>query len=227
VSARRTAARLVQVAALGLVVALGGSGCSGSGDAVAGTASAADPGAVVTSTDQGDGPSASATPTPTPYDGRVFAVGDSVMLGAATCLEPLGIKVDAAESRSFYAGADLLLAKAEDGRLPKRVVIHLGTNGPMSTDDLTGLLDDLDGTEVYWINVHLPDLTNYAYADEVNAMLKKVAKDHPTLHVVDWDATAEQHAGWLYPDRTHLTPKGCEGFARMVDEAVRAPLPAE
>lgn len=223
---RRPALTTAVVLSSALLLAGCGTASGAPGDAGSGPASQPGPSESVV-VDPTGSPSATASPSPTPssYDGPVLALGDSVMLGAATCMTPLGIKVDAAESRSFYAGADILTARAEADRLPDRVVVHLGTNGPIATADLASLVTALDGHEVYWINVHLPELADYYYADEVNGLLEEQAEMLDNLHVIDWDATAEEHPGWLYSDGTHLTPKGCAGFARMVDDAVRAPLP--
>ncbi len=76
----------------------------------------------------------------------VLAVGDSVMLGASRALEPAlgrGAVVDAAVSRQFAKGAEEVMAGLKSVK-PKTVVIHLGNNGYVQFEDLSGLLDRLE-----------------------------------------------------------------------------------
>ena len=59
------------------------------------------------------------------------------MLGAATQLAADGFLVDAVESRAFVNGLDTVQQLNQQGRLGDVVVVHLGTNGPISTSDMT------------------------------------------------------------------------------------------
>ena len=67
------------------------------GDAVSSSAQWVALGSVAAMSDPSGAPSVEATyPV---YDGEVFANGDSVLAGAAACLEARGIKVNAEQSR--------------------------------------------------------------------------------------------------------------------------------
>jgi hypothetical protein len=84
----------------------------------------------------------SPTPSPTPVTGdQITAVGDSVMLASAPALlERLpGIQVDAAVSRSVWAGPGILERLAASGGLRPYVVVALGTNGPVDQGALERL----------------------------------------------------------------------------------------
>ena len=74
-----------------------------------------------------------------PPKGR-FGVGDSIMLSAKPELRPLGYGVNASVGRQFGAGVWIVRHKAEDGTLPKRVIVHLGTNGTIDPGDCDRLV---------------------------------------------------------------------------------------
>ena len=59
----------------------------------------------------------------------MLALGDSVMLGAASKVQALGFVVDAVESRQFVDGVEVAETLKEQGRLGDVVLLHLGTNG--------------------------------------------------------------------------------------------------
>jgi len=63
------------------------------------------------------------------------------MLGAAEELQGAGFAVDAAESRAFVRGVDIVQSLADNGQLPEELVVHLGTNGPINESEMTQLLD--------------------------------------------------------------------------------------
>ena len=74
-----------------------------------------------------------------PPKGR-FGVGDSIMLSAKPELRPLGYGVNASVGRQFGAGVWIVRHKAEHGTLPKRVIVHLGTNGTIDPGDCDRLV---------------------------------------------------------------------------------------
>ena len=58
-----------------------------------------------------------------------LAIGDSVMLGAKGELVARGFRVNATVSRQFRDAVPLVERLKAEGRLRRKVVIHLGTNG--------------------------------------------------------------------------------------------------
>ena len=74
-----------------------------------------------------------------PPSPQVVAIGDSVMLGARRALETrFGPKtlVDAKVSRQLTAAIDIVRGLAEEDRLGDVLVIHMGTNGPFTAEQL-------------------------------------------------------------------------------------------
>lgn len=154
------------------------------------------------------------TTTGPAFEGPVFAIGDSVMLGALPTLEAAvpDITVDAAESRSFRAGAKILVQKAADGTLAPNVVIHLGNNEIVRAEACDDLLGALGDRNVVLVNLHLPR----DYEAPNNAELAACAQRNGAA-LADWHATAAANLDGLYRDRIHLRPpKGPYVYAGLV-----------
>jgi hypothetical protein len=64
-----------------------------------------------------------------------YAIGDSVMLGSKKLLSARSITVNATVSRQFSQAVPALAAVRRAGRLPRNVVVHLGTNGNVRVSD--------------------------------------------------------------------------------------------
>ena len=67
-------------------------------------------------------------------------VGDSIVLSASDELQQLGYVVNAKVGRQFGSGVWIVRHKAELGTLPRRVIVHLGTNGTIDPDDCDRLV---------------------------------------------------------------------------------------
>lgn len=147
-------------------------------------------------------------------EGGIAAVGDSVMLGARWQLERRGVDVDAVKSRSARAGIDV------PGR-PSDVVIHLGTNGPMSLRECRRLVAGApDGARVHLVTLAAPR----PWIDGNNMVLRACAQvtgRDRTVRLVDWEAAVREHPSWVYSDGIHLRPEGARGYARLVLASVR------
>jgi len=144
---------------------------------------------------------------------RAYALGDSVMLGAKAQLEKRGIKTDAAVSRQFSAGLGILEAKRAAGTLPKRVVIHLGTNGPFYRKDFDHMMRVLRSVRrVVWLTVHEPR----SWQNTVNSVIRAGVRRYRNAVLLDWNWQARHHPGWIYSDGIHLKPAGAAAYARLV-----------
>jgi hypothetical protein len=159
---------------------------------------------------------------PAPYTGRGFALGDSVMKGARAEVGALNYVVDAVGSRQPSAGYSALVGYGR--RLPRLVVIHMGTNGGITRlwfDRFMRLLGP--SRRVVWVTLQLRnDYTRYTYEDSSNAMLRDAVKAYPNARLVDWNRASESHrTDWLISDGIHLTFAGRRAFARMIDAVAR------
>jgi hypothetical protein len=139
----------------------------------------------------------------------ILAVGDSVMLGAASALTRQfpGITIDAAVGRQFLEGVAITKARAARGAIPATVIVHLGTNGAVGQRSCDELMDVLAGKRVVLVNVHVPR----PWEAPTNEVLAACAARHGAT-VVDWHTDAVG----LAPDGYHLGARGPDAFAALI-----------
>ena len=154
-----------------------------------------------------------------PRGGMVF--GDSVALGAQSCLAARGYSADAVQSRTFSEGFAALRSTPR-AELPQNLVIHLGTNGPFGADDFHAVMSHIgSGHHVTWVTISLPDKSSYAFEGSLNEMIKATASQYTNTAIADWNAASAGNDHWFYADMIHINGSGCEGFAETVDSAGR------
>lgn len=158
-----------------------------------------------------------AKPAAAPLTGPILAVGDSVLLGAKVCFKDTDVKVNSVENRTMSEGAALVEEKAAAGQLHSRVVVALGTNGPVGFKVLDRIMRAAGPQRaVYFVTVELPE--GYTYEDEVNQRLRAMPGRWPNAHVIDWNASVLTTG--LYPDGIHLNPEGCQAYANLILQGV-------
>jgi hypothetical protein len=146
-------------------------------------------------------------PGPGFLPGHVTAVGDSVMLDYQIPLESdiPGVDVEAAVSRQWGAGEDLLAQLKAEGQLGAEVIVALGTNGPISSTDFGDMMNILHGaSRVVFVNIHV----DRPWQDPNNAVLTQGAATFPRVVIADWVTLADANPGWFGPDETHLAIDG-------------------
>jgi peptidoglycan/LPS O-acetylase OafA/YrhL len=150
-----------------------------------------------------------------------LALGDSVMLGAAEQLKAQGFTVDAVESRAFVNGLDTVQTLKEQGRLGDVVVVHLGTNGPISEGDMTKMMEALaDVPQVLLLTVDVPR----DYTAGNNGLIYDTANTYPNVSLLDWAGLDDGCPGeCFYSDGFHLRPAGQEYYAQLIAAALQAP----
>jgi peptidoglycan/LPS O-acetylase OafA/YrhL len=157
-------------------------------------------------------------PATTSNDPPVLAIGDSVMLGAATDLaNELGgqVVVNAQEGRQATAYAPLIDHYRKRGQLPDTVVLQLGNNGPVYSDQLNAIRQALSGVDhVYFVNVEVPR----SWQSEVDGELSSFVNGWPQAKVIDWYDTVQ--ADMTY-DGIHLNPSGQTAYTNLLKTAVR------
>ena len=159
-------------------------------------------------------------PAPTDVSGdRVTAVGDSVMLASAGGLLSAlpGVQIDAAVSRSMWAGTGIVESLAAQGTLREFVVVGLGTNGPVDAGALQEVYDALGPSR------SLVLVTAFAPRDwipGVNAELTTFASTHPRVVIADWSGAISPHTDMLAGDQIHPGPTGGSVYATTVADAI-------
>jgi hypothetical protein len=154
-------------------------------------------------------------PNPTASPTGIYAIGDSVLLGAAAPLHQLGIAVDAEASRQIHDAVPIAQATAE--ARPTAVVVHLGTNGPISPTTLEHLLDELeDVPDVIVLTVRI----DRAWTNANNELLRKTS-ERDNVIVIDWERLAEQCPGECFAtDNIHLQLDGSNYYAQLIADTL-------
>jgi hypothetical protein len=155
-----------------------------------------------------------------PPRGR-FGVGDSIMLSAKPELRPLGYGVNASVGRQFGAGVWVVRHKAQDGSLPTRVIVHLGTNGAIDRGDCDRLVGYVGPKRrVFLVTIKVPR----SWEEPNNDTLHACANAHDKVHVIRWWSKSHDHPEWFADDGYHLNAGGRAVYVRFVDEKVDAVL---
>jgi hypothetical protein len=148
--------------------------------------------------------------------GRV-GVGDSIMLSAADELAPHGFSVHAKVGRQFSKGVWVVRDLLRRGLLRKRVVVHLGTNGPIDPADCDTIVE-LAGPSrrVFLVTNKVPR----DWQDTNNAVLNRCAKGRAKVHVIRWFGFSTGHPRWFAADRYHLSALGQAIYASFIDDEI-------
>ena len=166
---------------------------------------------------------APSTTQPVRYD--VLAIGDSVMKGAAGRLKELGAVVDAVEDRQADIGIGIFVQLEELGVTIDSAVIHLGTNGPITNEEITILMDAV--SEVPRVVI----LTSSAYRDWTDANNAKwlaLPASYPNVTVLDWAVVSDSCVGDCFSsDKIHLNRDGIDFYAAQIWAALGREIPAE
>lgn len=162
----------------------------------------------------------SADGLPTNANGALTAIGDSVMLGVASQLmEKIdGSKVDAEVSRQAGGVLDRVQRLSKKGLLAPTVVIHTGTNGIVTEDQLREMLDLLSDRErVVVVNTNVPR----PWMEPNNELIAKVVPDYPNAVIADWYSVSVDNPEYFVSDGTHPQwPSGIKAFVREIMRAV-------
>ncbi|HOG48491.1 MAG TPA: acyltransferase family protein [Anaerolineae bacterium] len=171
-------------------------------------------------------PTQPATPTPSPTPdaappgpARVYAIGDSVMLGAVGALQrALGdIEIDAAISRQFFAATNILRARRAAGLSSPVVVVHMGNNGGITRSEFDEMMQALAGVQrVVFLSLKVPR----EWEGPNNAIIAEGVARYPNAVLVDWRAASLERPDYFWEDGIHLRPEGAQAYAALVAAAV-------
>ena len=164
-------------------------------------------------------PAPSADGLPTNANGALTAIGDSVMLGIASQLQGKvdGTQVDAEVSRQASGVLERVQRLSKKGLLAPTVVIHTGTNGVVTEDQLREMLDILsDRDRVIVVNTNVPR----PWMEPNNELIASVVPDYPNAVIADWYAVSADNPEYFVSDGTHPQwPSGIKAFVREIMRA--------
>jgi hypothetical protein len=159
--------------------------------------------------------------SPPPPSIRVTAIGDSVMLAAASDLARLvpGIKVDAEVGRSVSAAIDVLRGHRDAGSLGDAVLIHIGNNSPFTASQFNEMIELLAGVRrVVFVNLTVPR----DWETSNNAVLANGVARYPNAELVDWHRASADHPEF-FQDGVHLQPEGARAYAELIAASLGIP----
>ncbi|MGZ8631900.1 MAG: hypothetical protein ACXWZF_13195 [Actinomycetota bacterium] len=145
---------------------------------------------------------------------RKYALGDSVMQGAKEELRARGFHVNTTTSRQFSEAPRIIRRLADRGRLPRKVVVHLGNNGYIEPADCRRAVQAAGSRRVFLVTLKVAR----GWREENNRRLRTCARRHGA-EIIDWFTYSVNHPSWFYDDLFHLTPVGQRKYARFVSRA--------
>lgn len=155
----------------------------------------------------------------------VFAIGDSVMLGAVDELLASipGLGIDVQVGRQVATGNKVLAERRDKHILGDTVIVHLGNNGPMGSRQIDEIMQVLqDVKSVILVNLKIP--RNYEL--ENNSIIEAAAKKYPSVTLVDWRGNSLYANNIFGHDGIHLTAAGASLYTRLIKESICKARPA-
>ncbi|HLN05484.1 MAG TPA: hypothetical protein VK217_04355 [Acidimicrobiales bacterium] len=155
--------------------------------------------------------------------GHVTSIGDSVMLDTQPDLvaDIPGIDVEAAVSRQWDQGVALCQQLKSEDRLGAIVVIDLGTNGPVTPQQFTNMMNVLAGaSRVVFVTVHLPP--SYSWWQSVNQTLEQGVPKYAIDQLADFNMLADENPQWFGPDGVHMPigGVGAQAMAKLIKSKI-------
>lgn len=148
-------------------------------------------------------------PAPIPF----LAVGDSVMLGAAPTLRDAGMVVQAEESRQMIDMVPVMQQLRDQGRFGVAVVVHLGTNGPITADTLDAFMAtvaEVPNVVVLTLRAQRPWIAG-------NNERLRTLSSRPNVILLDWERLSAECPGpCFYSDGIHLRPEGQRYYSQLI-----------
>jgi hypothetical protein len=151
---------------------------------------------------------------------RGFAVGDSVMLGAARELQRVlpGLTVDARVSRNMGAATDILRLRRKTSPSDQFVIIHIGDNGfvkPSQFDELMQLVKDVP--HVIVLNLKEPR----RWEEANNLIIADTVRRFPNAVLIDWRSAGNSHPEYFGRDGIHLGVAGARAYTLLIVEQLK------
>lgn len=151
---------------------------------------------------------------------KVFAIGDSVMLGSRDALlkDISNIQVDAVVGRQFTDLEKIIANMKRGGKIPSSVFIHTGNNGTIEEPLFIQMMELLrDCERVVIFTVRVPR----SWQNSNNEILTRVVPRYPNAVLVDWQKASSGKMEYFAKDGIHLRPpQGTSFYASLAKQAL-------
>lgn len=146
-----------------------------------------------------------------------LAVGDSLMVGAATRMRRRGFAVHARVGRQFSTAPGIV--RSYGSRLPRNVVIELGTNGTITMAHCRAVVRAAGSKRrVFLVTTRVPRSWERANNRTLRACDRSFRSGR--VRLVDWHGASSGHPEWFARDEIHLSGSGQRAFVALIDRAV-------
>lgn len=151
-------------------------------------------------------------------DQVVWAIGDSIMVGAETSLAELNpdMVIDAEVGRSFAQGLDVLAERLTASPPPNVLVFALGTNNGATEGQIARLAamgNDID--DIVLVNVVVPR----GWQDATNLAIRQAAGLRDNVSFVDWYSAAQGRSELFRSDGYHPNDLGRQQWVDLIAAA--------
>jgi len=167
-----------------------------------------------------------AGPAPTPpgaiapmaaggVQGRVTAIGESVLIEAAPELAAAAgdFTLEAAVGRQMEGTIKAVQALHDSGGLGDEIVVQVGNNGTVTSDELDQLMSLLSGARrVAVVNVKVPRVWEAANND----VLAEGVGKWPNAVLLDWYHLGSANPDVFLDDGVHLKPAGVHLYTQLI-----------
>jgi hypothetical protein len=148
-----------------------------------------------------------------------LGVGDSIMLSAEGELRSFEVDVRAKVGRQFGQGLARLRSLEINGLLPRRVIVHLGTNGPIDPADCEAVPEVVGpNRQLFLVTVRVPR----SWMAKNNATLRSCVEANEHTRLIRWAMVSGWHPEWFADDGYHLNALGQQRYASYVGRQVDA-----
>jgi hypothetical protein len=138
------------------------------------------------------------------------------MLNAVSRLARAGFDVNAQGCRQWRQGHAILRRKKRRGRLPRLVVMALGTNWFITRREIGRTRRLLGKKRVLAI------VTPREPGGHDPQTIRAAARAHPRrIKLIDWVRFSRGHASWFGNDGIHLTHTGVQKYVRCIRRSLR------
>jgi len=147
-----------------------------------------------------------------------LAIGDSALLGALPEVAKVGIRANARGCRQYPEGLALMRNLRRKGKLPRMVILELGSNGVVTKGNIHEALH-LVGKKGM-IALVTPREASGAGTHDIE-LIRREAERHNRVKLLDWVKFSAGHSAWFQPDGLHLTYAGAAAMARLFERVFR------
>ena len=148
-----------------------------------------------------------------------IAIGDSPMLLALADLAQEGYRANARGCRQYPEGLDVIRGLKHQDKLPRLVVIALGSNGVISKGDLREALDLVGKKRI--LGLVTPRESGGGAGSDAQ-LVRDFAHEHENrIYLLDWVEYSAGHSSWFQPDGLHLTFDGADAMARLFKKPLK------